>query len=166
MELDGEMQEGDVIVMTIVEGEHANPVYAEPMDGWAFVAWSDGLEDPYRQDMDITEDLTIYAIFAEMQEGDEGESGESQEGQDSNNKPQDGQPGEGDGDSQNPSDSENKGAGGKYDPNNQIIDGDTYYGGDVYDDAYQNALDEVNQDGNLTDDNKGVIGDYLENIRK
>ena len=39
------------------EGEDATGVLAEAEDGWAFVGWSDGWDNPYRQDKALVEDL-------------------------------------------------------------------------------------------------------------
>lgn len=61
----------------ILPGETTTPVVAIPEDGWIFVGWDDGLENPERQDSDITEDTVFIAVFEEIGEG--GEDGESDE---------------------------------------------------------------------------------------
>lgn len=147
----------------VIEGDDAAPVIAVPDDGWAFVQWSDGSEDPYRQDFNITENLTITAIFMELEEGEGGEGeGEPGEGEGDPGKPGEGEPGDGD----NDSDEKGEGAGGKYEPSNQVIDGETYYGGSVYEGAYDSAVEEMDKNGDISEDEKDFIGGYWEGIRK
>ena len=171
-----EVQEGEGMIIAagedggdfqiVLEGEDAFPVLAVPDDGWMFVGWTDGPMDPYRHDQHITESFTVYAIFAEAEEGDdEGDSGSGDsEGDQSSNQPSSG---ESNGQSQsNSNGAPNSGAGGRYEPNNQVIDGETYYGGDVFEGAYEDALDKVNQDGNIDGDDRDTIGGYFDNIRQ
>ena len=151
----------------VVEGHDALPVIAVPDEGWMFVGWEDGPMDPYRVDTNVTESKTYYAIFAEAEEGDQesDQDGDGDgEGDQSQNKPQGGE--NGNGQQQNPSQKPGMGAGGRYEPNNQVIDGETYYGGELFEDAYQDALDKVNKDGNMDDDDKGVIGGYFDGIKE
>lgn len=151
----------------VVEGDDAQPVIAVPDDGWAFVAWSDGNEDFYRQDLAITENMTITAIFMELEEGSEGEEGEGQPGEgDSGDEKKPGdQSGDGEGESEG-EEGDGEGAGGKYEPSNQVIDGETYYGGSVYEGAYDSAVDEMDKNGDISEDEKDFIGGYWEGIRK
>ena len=115
--------EGDDIQI-IEKGESTTEVVAVADDGYAFVEWSDGIKDPARSDINLEEDTTIEAIFAQIGDGGEG-SGEGEgEGE--------GQPGEGDepGKSPKPSDEEgepNNGANGAYEENNLIYDGTKPY---------------------------------------
>lgn len=44
-------------------GENATPVTAVPNKGYLFVGWSDGVETAERQDLNITENLTVIAVF-------------------------------------------------------------------------------------------------------
>lgn len=120
----------------IVKGEDAEPVLAVPEDGYVFIEWSDGITDPYRQDLEILEELELFAVFEwdegaeDDSEGDEGE-GEGEGDMEAPSEEQGEKDGEGekseeseDGD---PSDESEPNDQGKYGEANQIIDGETYY---------------------------------------
>ena len=165
-----EVQEGEGMIegevfQIVEEGKNALGVMAVPDDEWTFVQWSDGLEDPYREDLEIKENMTIYAIFGELEEGEDGMPGNG-EGEGEGDQPSD-QPGEGEGEGDNegePSDKPGNGNGGKYEEINQIIDGETYYG-DEYDGAYEDAMDDM-EGGDYSDDEREIVGGYLDNIEK
>ena len=61
--------------------------------------------------------------------------------------------------------SDNDGKGGKYEEKNQIIDGSTYYG-DHYDAAYDEAIEDLMNNEDISDEDKEIIKDYFETIRK
>lgn len=168
---DGEIfaaeDDGDGAEQIVVEGEDASPVVAVPEDGWAFLSWSDGFEEPYRQDLCITEDLEIFAIFGELEEGGEGEDGDEGEGEgDSGDEQKPGEEGEGESGEGEEQKQPGEGAGGKYEPSNQVIDGETFYGGSIYEGAYGTAMDEMDKNGDMSEDEKDFIGGYWEDIRK
>ena len=158
---EGGMIEGDMFQI-VIEGENAIGVMAVPEDEYIFVEWSDGLTDPYREDKNITESFTVTATFQLVEESEDGEGGEGDEPSD--------EPGEGDGEGEGegeptdePTDKEptdDSSVGGKHDPQNQIKDGETYYG-DEYEEAFKDAMDEVSQDGDLSGGEKDIIGDYF-----
>lgn len=155
----------------VYEGEDATGVLAEAEDGWAFVGWSDGWDNPYRQDKALVEDLKVTAIFMETEEQDgEGEPGEGEPGEGEGGE---GEPGESGGDQEgenqpgeDPGEGPGGGEGGKYEPNNQVIDGETYYGDSTYDNAYNDAMENLQQNGEMSDEMKKIIGDYYKNIEK
>ena len=64
----------------ILPGETTTPVVAIPEDGWIFVGWDDGIENPERQDSGLTENAVFTAIFEEI-----GEGGGDAEGEDDSN---------------------------------------------------------------------------------
>lgn len=148
----------------IQEGGTAEWVMAVPDDEWIFIEWSDGLTDPYRVDTDIMEDMTITAVFQKGQPGEgDGEGEEGEEGDEAEGQPEgDSQESKDNGDSNNESDK----AGGAYEDNNQVIDGETFYGGATYDNAYDDAMQEVTQDSEISKDEKDVIGNYFDTIAK
>lgn len=165
----------------VTEGEDARAVLAIPADEWLFVSWSDGVRDPYRQEVDVDGDVYVEAIFEPIEpdpeegEEDNGEGGsqpgEGQEGdQQQQGEPQEGSEGEGEqGEQQQqppqePSGDPSNSAGGMRDMTSQQVDnGNTYYG-DVFDDAYQQALDRLSQDNNIPDDLKQHVKDYYDSI--
>lgn len=157
---EGGMIDGDMFQI-VIEGENATGVMAVPEEEFIFVEWSDGVKNPYREDKNVTESFTVTAMFqyVEDSEGDAGE-GEGEEPSDKpgeeEGNPQPGEPGD-------PTDKEpgdESQAGGRYEPQNQIRDGETYYG-DEYEEAFNDAMEEVGQDGDLSGDEKDIIGDYF-----
>lgn len=85
----------------IEKGEDADPVTATPLDGYAFVVWSDGIMTAQRWDWSIMEDMQVEAQFEPLpknegssgSEGEEGEEGEG-EGEGEDGDKQDGEDGE------------------------------------------------------------------------
>lgn len=156
---------------TVNQGENAAPVEAIAEDGFVFVGWSDGLSDAYREDTDMKGNLTVSAVFMPIEDSEENDENEDPDGEeaDSSNKgekgeqsqqpsdrpPQPGDEGEGDSDGQ----------GGSYLPNNQVIDGSTYYG-DEYDNSMSDAQDSMNAGTDMSGEQKDAIGDYFHNIAK
>lgn len=162
----------------ILPGEDAEPVMAVADDGWAFSEWSDGVLEPYRWDLNVTEDFTVYAIFEEVEES-EGSGGESNsdsnnsdsDSDDDNQKPSDNndsdnsdddnqqeQEGPTD-DEQDPNDSESEsGAGGRYEERNQVVDGNTYYR-DL--DYINEVLEKLTSGGELTAEEREFIEKYF-----
>ncbi|MBQ9097844.1 MAG: hypothetical protein IJY50_00235 [Clostridia bacterium] len=66
----------------LLPGEGTTPVVAVAEDGWMFIGWDDGNEDPERSESDVQLPITYTAIFQEVTEGgEEGEDGQ-QGGQD------------------------------------------------------------------------------------
>ncbi|MBP5307798.1 MAG: hypothetical protein J6Z34_01545 [Clostridia bacterium] len=154
----GGMFEGDE-VQIVEEGKDATPILAVADDGWIFVYWSDGVEDPYRTDINVRDNMEIIAYFQEAEEG-EGE-GDPNEGDQPSDQP--GDPGDNDQPSDQPSQPFPTG-GGKYDPANQVFNGETYYGGDIFQSFYGDAVDNLSQDGSTNQDVKDYIDDYYRNI--
>lgn len=158
--------------VSVKEGEDAPAVYALPDtdENWVFVRWSDGLMSPYRKDLGVSGNINVNAVFAQLSDLDvpdpqlpsngstePGEGDESQDG-DQSQPPDSGDNGSGDG-------AGDEGGGSRNDANQQIYDGEHYYGDD-----YNNAVDEANgrldSDDSLDDDRKGWIDDYFGSIEK
>jgi hypothetical protein len=79
---EGGMIDGDFFQI-VANGASADPVMAIAEDGYVFAGWDDGYEEPYRQDMDICENMVFVAMFIEMQDGNgEGEGEGLGEGDD------------------------------------------------------------------------------------
>ena len=159
----------DEEIQIVEAGKSANPVMAVAEDEWAFVMWSDGSEDPVRIDVNVFENMIITAYFAPAN-GDspfKGNGDKAKEGDEAGDRPGESQnPGDdGDGPSENTSDQPGGTAGGgKYDPANQIIDGETYYGGDVYQDYYDQVTEALSQDGSIDKEEKEYIENYFKTI--
>ena len=111
------------------------------------------------------EDVVYVAIFTELGEGEEGDEGEesdeeqsndapsNNENQNNQDKPQD----------QPPQPSDNPMAGGnKFEPNNQVIDGNKFYG-DELDAYYRDAALSLLEDENsgLSEAEKDLIKKYF-----
>ena len=158
--------------VSVKEGEDAPAVYALPnfAENWVFVRWSDGVLSPYRKDLAVSGNINVNAVFVQLDDidvpdpqlpsngaGGPGEDGEGEEG-DNSQSTDPGDNGSGDG-------AGNEGGGSRNDANQQIYDGEHYYGDD-----YDNAVDEANgrldSDDSLDDDRKGWIDDYFGSIEK
>lgn len=156
--IEGESEDAEE--QLVLKGGYATLVVAVADEGWMFQNWSDGLEEPARQDGPITEPLEIYAVFVQVEEGGEGEGeggDEGEPGDEPSDQPSEG--GEG-GDSNDPDSDPNNGAGGKYEEKNQIIDGETYYR-DVYEEYYKQAMEILASGGELTEEQKAFIEMYF-----
>ena len=156
----------------VTAGEKAQPVMAGGGGGGGFFCWDDGNGNPLRLDTEINDDMVVYAVFEEMDgvdyiniddnaeiDGKGNQSGNNG----NNNSPSDMLPPE-DEDSNGPGDDQD-GSGGRYEGNGQIIDGGQYYG-----DHYEAALEEAKQDlmnnENISEEDKQIIMDYFETIKK
>ena len=142
----------------VKEGEDASPVIAISDHGYIFVSWSDGVRDPYRKDINVSKNLELFASFVTIDEylemlKDPGEPEVPEE-------PESGaipipQPGEGEDEAPQ-----------RYDDNSKIIDGETYYGEGVYDAYFQDMLDLLSQDTEMSSEMKKIINDYFDTIEK
>ena len=142
---------------SVAEGETTEMVVAVPADGWRFLKWDDGKNVPYRED-EVEGNKSYYAVFVEVDlgtipglpddvpadapgNGEEQNNNGSQDNEDNNTPPQE-----------------------KYEESNLIVDGETYYG-DLYDEAYKDALEKLGDD-KYTDDQKEIANGYFDNIEK
>lgn len=186
-EIEGEFEQ------LIEFGMNPEPVMAVANDGYTFVGWDDGQEDPYRDDAGITESNVFTALFEAIEQGDNAVAGDPNEpggdgegGDDADDKPvnggnsdddanQGGGGGEsGGGENNDPNQGGNEtpggdgtgdgaNAGGRYDPGNQIIDGETYYRNDL--EAYlQEVMELLASDQELTPEEKALIEKYFNSL--
>ena len=58
------------------------------------------------------------------------------------------------------------GAGGSSNPAFQVNDGQTDYGGSVFENASNQAQDAISSDDSIPDDLVGIIGDYMDIIKR
>ena len=161
---EGGVLEGDEDQI-IVKGTDATYVTAVADDGYMFKEWSDGYAEPTRLDCKVTEDVIYTAVFVEM--GDEGDGegdGDGEPGDEPSDAPSESESKQ-DGSSNNapskPNGDASQGAGGASQPNNQIIDGETYYREVL--ESYKDAADEriQGEDSGFSDQDIEIIKKYL-----
>ena len=159
---------GEEVIETFViaEGEDAPAVYAVPEKGFRFVGWSDGVYNPYRQDLGVKKNISVRAMFEAWDEyaipqddqwdgtGSDGPGGDSDmDGEDvgNNDIP--------------PSKNENKPDSGDVTrpDSTHVNNGDTYYG-DEYGNAYQDAMDRLGDGSDLPGNMQDGISDYMGSI--
>lgn len=146
--------DGDFI-QRVEKGTDCVGVLAVAEDGWVFKKWSDGLEEPFRQDTNIINNVEYIAIFYELDENQDSEP--DTDGDQDSSKVDDSVPDKkGDGGSN--TDTGGNGGSVKWNPNNQVLDNKTYYG-DIYDDAKRAGLDKVSQN-NFSKISKDLVSDY------
>lgn len=157
----------------IESGNNTRAVLAVAEEGWMFEGWSIELSDgtqlefieaePYFIQYSVTQNLTIYAMFIEVDEGDVSEGDIDKEGepqnQDAPGKPQESQ-------KVPPKKEEGDGSGGQFDPNNFVYDGKTYYGGETFDTAYGDAMNEMQNSADISSSAKDTVTDYFTAIEK
>lgn len=167
---DGELK--DEVSFKVEKGSDGEAVLAVPALGYVFVKWSDGLTDPYRVERNVLEAKDLDAIFQKVEEivdlPDDKESG-GLENEYSMDPPQEGEPGAGKPDPEAPpqeGDPTDQPPETVYEPINQVIDGNTYYGDTVYDNAYEDMIARLEGDGNLTEEEKQMILQYFATIKK
>lgn len=159
----------------VKEGEDAPAVYAVPSIGYTFLTWSDGVRDPYRQDKAVMGSIRVSAIFVQIggdveQFGTDIYYGDGDGNQDNSNYDggEDVVGGNNNGDQANPDANhpggDEPGGDGRHDSaNQQIIDGEHYYG-DSFEDAFNDAEGRLGSDSNIPGDLKGWISDYYGSI--
>ncbi len=144
-------------LQTVEEGGTSKGVLAVPAENWVFVRWSDGVEKPYRTESNVSKNMVLTAIFEEMDEvTDEGDDGDPDDAID---PPPDSS------DNPAPPSDESQGS-NSTDPSNQVIDGNTYYGGSTFENAYQESQEELEENGEIPDELKDIIEDYYNAIKK
>ncbi len=155
------MIEGNVF-QRVEKGGSTEGVIAVPDEDWVFSSWDDGLVNPYRTDTDVSANLTYMAIFSENEDlpysnAADNEGSEKKEADDDPDKPPErkGQDGSGSGSGMY-----------VYEPHNQVIDGETYYGDAVFDNAYEDVMDELSKNKDISDFEKEMIVSYFRSIEQ
>jgi hypothetical protein len=148
-----------------IKSDETHILMALPYKGYVFIGWSDGCVSPFREIDDYSSDL--IALFDEVSSVGENMPDKQEEPGDkdgSADSESDGIGPEGDGTGKTNND-DSWGDGAKGSPANQVINGETYYG-DIFNQSYQEAVERIKNDTNLTDAQKKAITDYFESIRK
>lgn len=151
----------------VLKGESCTAVYAVPDYGYAFIRWSDGHTEPYRQDFEISKDVVLTAIFEPLVNVNEKESvkdgtsnmpNDPEETDDFPRLPEWTEPTE---TPDNPPDDKraNTASDSRQDT---VFDGETDYGGKNYSDAVSDASNGASGSGGAGE----VVGDYFANIKK
>lgn len=157
----------------VLKGENCSAVMAIPDFGYAFVGWSDGNTNPYREDLNVEDDLLYSAIFEVVSNlnekdavGDAGSPPYDPEAEADENSPQ--IPEWRDPiDTPDPSQDNNKPSDSM--TNNKaytVIDGKTYYGGEIYNQALSDAAEQASSNSNLSNGEKDGVSDYFASIKK
>lgn len=148
-----------------IESDETHILMALPYNGYVFIGWSDGCVSPFREIDNYSTNL--IALFDEVSSAGEDLPDKQEEPGDKDGS--DGGESDGIGPEGNGTDKTNNdnswGDGAKGSPANQVINGETYYG-DIFNQSYQEAVERIKNDTNLTDAQKKAITDYFESIRK
>lgn len=166
-------------LQTVVEGKNGRAVVAEPSEGYVFLTWSDGVQDPYREDRSLTRSIRVTAIFAEIDPNADEEAaeqerkpGDDERDSDKKQKPDKDAPPPDESDKQqnqqdqepsDPSDGDGRSDGGS--KNENINDGQSYYG-DSYGDSYGDAMESSKQEGGRSEGDQSDLGDYFGGLKK
>lgn len=148
-----------------IKSDETHILMALPYKGYVFIGWSDGCVSPFREIDNYSTDL--IALFDEVSSVGENMPDKQEEPGDkdgSADSESDGIGPEGNGTDKTNND-DSCGDGAKGSPANQVINGETYYG-DIFNQSYQEAVERIKNDTNLTDAQKKAITDYFESIRK
>ena len=148
-----------------IKSDETHILMALPYKGYVFIGWSDGCVSPFREIDNYFTDL--IALFDEVSSVGENMPDKQKEPGDKDgsvNSESDGSGEEGNGTGKTNND-DSWGDGAKGSPANQVINGETYYG-DIFNQSYQEAVERIKNDTNLTDAQKKAITDYFESIRK
>lgn len=152
----------------VAQGDTGAYVVATPDDGYIFLRWNDGYKNNVRCDLADGKDVIVTAVFVSLDDyaADYGTYDPDQDGdsEDKNKRPgsekrNDQQPpsdGKGGNDGQ-PGDGAGSGA---EDESGNIIDGNTFYGNKVLDEAQKNAVERVNGNSDFSDSDKKLIDGY------
>lgn len=175
--------DGDIFQL-VYKGEDTTPVIAIPEEGWVFVGWQytndkeylnaihqmgwDEVDtDPYHIEFGVTKNLTVYAEFAELTYPKDGEPDENNRPQKDKEKDKNQKPTKPKDEKPKPNDPNGEGgeAGGKNEECNQVFDGQTFYGDKVYENAHNEAMDNMQQNGGMSEGEKEVVSEYLDTIK-
>lgn len=148
-----------------IKSDETHILMALPYKGYVFIGWSDGCVSPFREiDNYFTDLIALFDEVSSVGEDlpDKQKEPGDKDGSDGGESDGIGPEGNGTGKTNN---DDNWGDGAKGSLANQVINGETYYG-DIFNQSYQEAVERIKNDTNLTDTQKKAITDYFESIRK
>lgn len=146
---------------TVEVGGTTETVLAVQEDGYVFVQWSDGVETPSRSDIDVQEELVVFAEFMEI--------GDMEEDDDTGDRPDDVPPTSGDNGEIDPDQPEKPNPDDPPDPsdpsdNGEVINGKTDYK-DVYPGYYEWIIEQIaSGELELTDELRNFLEDYYNSL--
>lgn len=152
--VEGGLVEGE-FDQRIVLGESTSEVLAVADDGFEFVMWSDGMKEPARADFNVKGDMEITALFQYVGEPQDSENGDPSEDEDAQKPKSQDQQNNAD-TSKDPSPDQSS---AKYDPYNQIIDGQTFFK-DVLQQYKDAALEDMENSGEEDKEGNGIADAY------
>lgn len=132
----------------VKKGNDAPKIRAIADPGYVFHLWTDVKGDADRKDKNVTEEIHVRAVFLHKSVLDDAFKSDDND-EDSGAKG---------------GASDNKGGTGRYESENQIIDGSTFYR-DILDDEYRKEIDKSIDDKDIDDKEKEIIGDYFEILK-
>lgn len=168
-------------------GDDATTVTAVAADSYVFIGWSDGVQNPSRTDLKITEDLEVFAMFemldGDMEQGEGDPNMPGNEGDQATDKPGDdagtadggdgdgsGEDGDGEGSGsgddnkgEGQGNGQGEGAGGKWSESNKIINGEIFYR-DYLDQYHADAMQELTALDDLPPEIREFIEAYYESV--
>lgn len=167
-------------VQTVRKGGFTKEVTAVPAQGYSFYAWVDADKNPFgnqenpRVDVNVREDMKIYALFYKKEEniggddptqnGPESDKPHKDDG-DRNEEPGSGDEqgsGESSGDGGGDGGSESSGGSAPGRENNTVVDGKQDYR-DYFD--RERFEQELEEDKSIPDDLKDILGDYYDILK-
>lgn len=168
---------------SVTEGEDADGVTAIPdreSGDWVFIGWSDGVKTPARHDVGVKKDITVTAKFAKISDltdlEDVTDAGsisiyDPDADPDDNNSPSDPNKDPAPNDKNDKEEQQkpgSDGAGGEYKSmaQNSTNDGKTYYGDEVYNNAYDQMNKEMGENDNIPQDVEEGVKGYFDTIKK
>ncbi len=141
----------------VERGQNAKKVTAVAKSGWQFIGWDDGITTPDRIDKDVQGDIFVMALFEEVEADEEGEDGGENEG-DSDGDENDDEKDPPNNQNGQPTIGENR-----YEPSNQVIDGETPYQ-DVFGEYYDEVIEQLLNNDDCTGEYRAMLEAYFEQL--
>ncbi len=137
----------------VQEGADSAYVYAKAGEGFVFAGWSDGEINPYRIENEVKRNKTLVAVFEEI---DKVEIPKEYDGLGSNSSG-----GGGSGGGSGGGEFED----GSYESKTDKVDNGINDYGNTHSQDSQDAVSETSGNPNISDGDKGIIGDYFDTIQ-
>ncbi len=169
-------REDEEIVQTVGKGQDGEAVVLRLNKDYVFVRWADAMGDFIRNETDVQGKIVVKPVIEKI--GDELDDtvktdyegapnvdrGDGDNDGDASGRPSDGSGEE----NRNPWEPANPDddAGSGSDTTQYVFDGKTDYSGLPYEEAYQKAMDQLNQSGGAGGKYADIAADYFESIKR